>query len=72
MIIRMQLISVGDVFLNLDQIAVLDVDPSPNGPVLKVHVKDSQAVIEIIVSQATVAALFNLVPQTLRLPGRDA
>ena len=67
----MQLISIGDVLLNLDRITVLDIDPSPAGPVVHVHSDSSQQIIDINISQQTVNALFNLVPQNLRLPGRD-
>lgn len=67
----MQLISIGNVLLNLDQITALDMDSSPAGPVVRVHSDSSQPVIEINITQQTVAALFNLVPQNQRLTGRD-
>ena len=67
----MQLISIGDVLLNLDQITVLEIDPSPTGPVVRVHYDSSQPIIEISIPPQTVNALFNLVPSNQRMAGRD-
>ena len=67
----MQLIAIGDVLLNLDQITVLDIDPSPTGPVVRVHYDSSQPIIEISITPQTINQLFNLVPTNQRMPGRD-
>jgi hypothetical protein len=67
----MQLIAIGSDIINLDRVSVIDIDPSPQGPVLKVLVDSTQPVIELRVSPQTIASLMNLVPQTLRLPGAD-
>jgi hypothetical protein len=32
----MQLIAIGSDIINLDRVSVIDIDPSPQGPVLKV------------------------------------
>ena len=68
----MQLISIGDVLLNLDQITVLDMDRTPQGgAVVRVHSDSSQPIIEINITPQTASALINLVPQNQRLAGRD-
>ncbi len=67
----MQLISIGDVLLNLDQITVLDIDPTPTGPVVRVHRDSPQPIIEISIPPQTVNGLFNLVPTNQRMGGRD-
>jgi hypothetical protein len=69
--ITMQLIAIGDVLLNLDRITALDIDPSPAGPVVRVHSDSSQPIIEIVITQQTINGLFALVPPNLRLPGRE-
>ena len=67
----MQLISIGDVLVNLDRITVLDIDPSPTGPVVRVHYDSPQPIIEISIPPGTVNSLFALVPTNQRLAGRD-
>lgn len=67
----MQLISIGNVLLNLDQITVLDVDPTATGGVVRVHTDTSQPIIEINIGEQTFKALMNLVPQNQRLAGKD-
>lgn len=67
----MQLISIGDVVLNLEQITVLDLDRTPTGIVVHVHSDSSQPIIDINVPQQTAAALMNLVPVNQRFAGRD-
>ena len=68
----MQLVAIGNDIINLDRVTVLDVDPGPQGPVIKVLVDSSQPIIELVVAPQTINALMALIPQTLRLPGREA
>jgi hypothetical protein len=67
----MQLISIGDVLVNLDQITILDIDPTPTGPVVRIHSDSPQPIIEISIPPGTVNSLFALVPTNQRLAGRD-
>jgi hypothetical protein len=67
----MQLISVGDVLLNLDQITVMDMDRTANGAVLRIHRDSSEPIIEINIPLNTVKRLYDLVPQNLRMIGED-
>ena len=69
----MQLIALGDNIINLDNVSVLDIDPTPNPNFLVVHVHSdsNQPVIDITIQRQTFGALMNLVPQQLRLPGSD-
>jgi hypothetical protein len=70
-----QLIALGNVVLNLDQIVCLDIDPVPNRPDLrKVRIlgHGSQPLTEVFVAAQVEAALLNLVQATVRFPGSDA
>ena len=69
----MQLIALGDNIINLDNISVLDIDPTPNPnlAVVHVHSDSTQSVIDITIPRQAIPALMNMVPQQLRFPGSD-
>jgi hypothetical protein len=60
----MQLISVGNVILNLDQSSALDIDQQPDGVfVLRVLTESSDPVMEVNLAPEVPDLLLNLVPQ---------
>jgi glutamate formiminotransferase len=69
----MQLIALGDNIINLDNVSVLDIDPTPNpnAVVVHVHCDSTQSVIDITIPRQVVPALINMVPQNLRFAGSD-
>ena len=67
----MQLISIGDNLLNLDQITVLDIDPTPTGAVVRVHGDSSQSIIEINIPRESATTLLSMVGSGIRIPGSD-
>lgn len=69
----MQLIALGDNIINLDNISVLDIDPTgnPNFLIVHVHCDSNQPVVDITIPRQTFPALINLVPQQLRLQATD-
>jgi len=67
----MQLIAIGDNLINLDQISVLDIDPTPAGAVVRVKGNQGQSIIEININRQSVNDLFNMVGPTTRVAGTD-
>jgi hypothetical protein len=67
----MQLISIGDNLVNLDQITVLDIDPTPTGAVVRVHGHTSQPIIQINVPRQSAQELLKLVGSGVRVSGSD-
>ena len=67
----MQLISVGDIVINLDRVTALDIDREVTGFKLKVHGDSSSAVVVADVGPELLNQLLNMVPQHLRFRGRD-
>ena len=67
----MQLIAIGDNLINLDQISVLDIDPTPAGAVVRVKGNQGQSIIEININRQSVNELFNLVGSGIRVQGTD-
>jgi len=69
----MELISVGNVILNLDRISALDIDQKENGAfVLRVLTDSPDAVISVNLAPEVPDLLLNLVPHKMRLVGMEA
>ena len=69
-----QLICLGNVLINLDQIVGLDIDPVPNRPDLrKVRIlgNGAQPLPEVFVAAQLEPVLLNLVQANMRFPGSD-
>jgi len=67
----MQLISIGDNLVNLDQVTVLDIDPTNNGAVVRVYGHTSQPIIEINIPRQSASVLLGMVGSGIRIPGSD-
>jgi len=66
----MQLISIGNVVLNLDRISALDIDQTEDGPsVLRVMTDSDEPIIEVNLAPEVPDLLLNLVPQKMRFVG---
>ncbi len=69
----MELISVGNVILNLDRISALDIDQKENGVfVLRVLTDSPDPIINVNLAPEVPDLLLKLVPQKMRLIGMEA
>jgi hypothetical protein len=69
----MELISVGNVILNLDQISALDIDQQADGGyVLRVLADSQDPVIKINLAPEVPDLLLNLAPHKMRFVGLEA
>jgi hypothetical protein len=67
----MQLISVGDIVINLDRVTALDIDRQGNILTLKVYADASNPVVTATVGPELLGQLLNMVPQHLRFRGQN-
>jgi hypothetical protein len=69
----MELISIGNVILNLDRISALDIDQKENGEyTMRVFTDSQDPIIKVALSSQVPDQLLNLVPQKARLVGMEA
>jgi hypothetical protein len=73
-LLRMQLISIGNVILNLDRITALDIDHDVEEGTytLSVLTDSPEAVIEVNLAEEVPDQLINMVPQKMRFVGAEA
>ena len=69
----MQLLSIGNVIVNLDRVSALDFDRLENGiQVLRILADSDQPVITVSLAEEVPNLLLNLVPQKMRFVGYEA
>ncbi|MCU1263667.1 MAG: hypothetical protein JWO80_6552 [Bryobacterales bacterium] len=69
----MELISVGNVILNVDRISALDIDQKKDGTfVLRVLTDSPDPIISVNLAPEVPDMLLNLVPHKMRLVGMEA
>jgi hypothetical protein len=69
----MELISVGNVILNLDRISALDIDQKEDGVcILRVLTDSPDPIIKVNLAPEVPDLLLNLVPQKMRFVGMEA
>lgn len=69
----MQLLSIGNVIVNLDRVSTLDFDRLENGvQVLRIFADSDEPVITVSLAEEVPNLLLNLVPQKMRFVGYEA
>ena len=72
-LVHMQLISIGNVIVNVDRVSALDFDRLENGTqVLRIFADSDQPVITVNLAEEVPSLLLNLVPQKTRFVGYEA